>query len=119
NRVLRRPHTLRSQDGAERRPPCARRHVRPALEAVVGLDLSHALAGPFPSTMLGDYGAEVVKVEPIDGEISRRWGPPFYGGEAAYFVNLNRNKKSVAIDLKHADGRAIFLRLAEHADVVL
>jgi len=93
--------------------------VKAALEDVVVLDLSHALAGPFASTMLGDYGAEVVKVEPIDGEISRRWGPPFYGGEAAYFVNLNRNKKSVAIDLKHADGRAIFLRLAEHADVVL
>ena len=93
--------------------------MKAALEDVVVLDLSHALAGPFASTMLGDYGAEVVKVEPIDGEISRRWGPPFYGGEAAYFVNLNRNKKSVAIDLKHADGRAIFLRLAEHADVVL
>src|SRR6059058_3471521 len=96
-----------------------RHHAAAALEDVVVLDLSHALAGPFASTMLGDYGAEVVKVEPIDGEISRRWGSLFYGGEAAYFVNLNRNKKSVAIDLKHADGRAIFLRLAEQADVVL
>ncbi|HZP48058.1 MAG TPA: CoA transferase [Vicinamibacterales bacterium] len=90
-----------------------------ALDDVVVLDLSHALAGPFASTLLGDYGAEIIKIEPPDGEISRAWGPPFYGDESAYFVNLNRNKKSVAIDLKHADGRAIFFRLLETADVVL
>ena len=90
-----------------------------ALADVVVLDLSHALAGPFASTMLADYGAEIIKIEPLDGDISRHWGPPFYGDESAYFVNLNRNKKSVAIDLKHPDGRAIFLRLAERADVLL
>jgi crotonobetainyl-CoA:carnitine CoA-transferase CaiB-like acyl-CoA transferase len=92
---------------------------RGALSDIVVLDLSHALAGPFCSTLLGDYGAEIVKIEPLDGEIARHWGPPFYGGEAAYFVNLNRNKQSVAIDLKHPEGRAIFLRLVEGADVVL
>ena len=69
--------------------------------------------------MLGDYGAEIIKIEPLDGEIARAWGPPFYGGESAYFVNLNRNKKSVAIDLKHPDGKAIFFKLLERADVVL
>jgi crotonobetainyl-CoA:carnitine CoA-transferase CaiB-like acyl-CoA transferase len=90
-----------------------------ALADVVVLDLSHALAGPFASTMLGDYGAEIIKIEPLDGEISRHWGPPFYDREAAYFVNLNRNKKSVALDLKHPDGKAIFFRLLERADVVL
>ena len=90
-----------------------------ALDDLVVLDLSHALAGPFASTLLGDYGAEIVKIEPPDGELSREWGPPFYGRESAYFVNLNRNKKSVAIDLKHADGRDLFLRLVERADVVL
>jgi crotonobetainyl-CoA:carnitine CoA-transferase CaiB-like acyl-CoA transferase len=90
-----------------------------ALDDVTVLDLSHALAGPFASTMLGDYGAEVIKIEPIDGEIARAWGPPFYGDEAAYFVNLNRNKKSVAIDLKHPDGRALFFQLLDRADVVL
>ena len=90
-----------------------------ALDDLVVLDLSHALAGPFASTMLGDYGAEVVKIEPIAGEISRSWGPPFYGHESAYFVNLNRNKKSVALDLKHPEGKRTFLRLAERADVVL
>jgi formyl-CoA transferase/CoA:oxalate CoA-transferase len=69
--------------------------------------------------MLGDYGAEIIKIEPLEGEIARAWGPPFYGDESAYFVNLNRNKKSLALDLKHPDGRAIFLRLVEGADVVL
>ncbi|HZR24628.1 MAG TPA: CoA transferase [Vicinamibacterales bacterium] len=90
-----------------------------ALDDLVVLDLSHALAGPFASTMLGDYGAEIIKIEPLDGEISRAWGPPFYGDESAYFVNLNRNKKSVAIDLKTDEGRAIFFRLLDGADVVL
>ncbi|HZT75575.1 MAG TPA: CoA transferase [Vicinamibacterales bacterium] len=90
-----------------------------ALDDVLVLDLSHALAGPFASTMLGDYGAEIIKIEPPEGEISRAWGPPFYGDESAYFVNLNRNKKSVAIDLKQAEGRALFFRLLERADVVL
>jgi formyl-CoA transferase/CoA:oxalate CoA-transferase len=90
-----------------------------ALGDLVVLDLSHALAGPFASTMLGDYGAEIIKIEPLDGEIARAWGPPFYGGESAYFVNLNRNKKSVALDLKHPDGRGLFFRLLEGADVVL
>src|SRR3954465_10282883 len=83
------------------------------------LDLSDPYPGPFASTMLGDYGAEVVKIEPLDGEIARAWGPPFYDREAAYFVNLNRNKKSVALDLKHPDGRALFFGLVERADVVL
>src|SRR2546426_2621333 len=92
---------------------------RGALDDIVVLDLSHALAGPFASTMLGDYGAEVIKIEPLGGEIARAWGPPFYGDEAAYFVHLNRNKKSVALDLKHPEGKAIFFRLLERADVVL
>jgi crotonobetainyl-CoA:carnitine CoA-transferase CaiB-like acyl-CoA transferase len=90
-----------------------------ALSDITVLDLSHALAGPFASTMLGDYGAEVIKIEPLDGEIARAWGPPFYADEAAYFVNLNRNKKSLALDLKHPEGKALFFRLLDRADVVL
>ena len=90
-----------------------------ALGDVTVLDLSHALAGPFATTMLADYGATVIKIEPPEGEMSRTWGPPFYGGETAYFVNLNRNKKSVTIDLKHADGKALFFRLLDTADVVV
>src|SRR5258707_12347120 len=88
------------------------------LDDVTVLDLSHALAGPFASTMLGDYGAEIIKIEPLEGEIARAWGPPFYGEEAAYFVNLNRNKKSLALDLKHPEGKALFFRLPDRADVV-
>jgi len=90
-----------------------------ALDDVVVLDLSHALAGPYASTMLADYGATVIKIEPPEGEMSRAWGPPFYAGESAYFVNLNRNKQSVAVNLKHSEGRALFLDLTERADVVL
>jgi crotonobetainyl-CoA:carnitine CoA-transferase CaiB-like acyl-CoA transferase len=91
-----------------------------ALGDITVLDLSHALAGPFASTMLGDYGAEVIKIEaPRGGDMARSWGPPFYGDESAYFVNLNRNKRSVALDLKQAAGRELFFRLLDKADVVI
>jgi len=90
-----------------------------ALQDITVLDLSHALAGPFATTMLADYGANVIKIEPPEGEMSRAWGPPFYGGETAYFVNLNRNKKSITIDLKQAHGRDLFFRLLDTADVVV
>ncbi len=90
------------------------------LEDVKILDLSHALAGPFCSTMLGDFGAQVVKLEPPEvGDIARAWGPPFYQSEAAYFVSLHRNKKSIEIDLKKAGGKELFFRLVEVCDVVL
>jgi crotonobetainyl-CoA:carnitine CoA-transferase CaiB-like acyl-CoA transferase len=90
------------------------------LEDVRVLDLSHALAGPFCSTLLADFGARVVKVEaPGSGDISRAWGPPFFGSEPAYFVNLNRNKRSIEVDLKHPDGKELFFRLMERSDVVM
>src|SRR6266542_4670678 len=90
------------------------------LEDVKILDLSHALAGPFCSTMLGDFGAQVVKVEvPEVGDISRAWGPPFYETETAYFVSLHRNKKSIEIDLKKEPGKELFFRLVDVCDVVL
>src|SRR4030095_2566225 len=99
-----------------------------ALDDITVLDLSHALAGPFASTLLGDYGANIIKIEPLDGEIARAWGPRFYeradgvgrtSAETAYFVNLNRNKRSVTLDLKQPEGREIFFRLLDGADVVL
>jgi formyl-CoA transferase/CoA:oxalate CoA-transferase len=90
------------------------------LEDVKILDLSHALAGPFCSTLLGDFGAQIVKIEvPEVGDISRGWGPPFYHSETAYFISLHRNKKSIEIDLKQDAGKALFLRLVEGFDVVL
>src|SRR5262247_4844909 len=90
------------------------------LEDVKILDLSHALAGPFCSTMLSDFGAQVIKVEvPGAGDIARGWGPPFYHTETAYFVSLHRNKKSIEIDLKKEAGKELFFRLVERFDVVL
>ena len=94
--------------------------MRVPLEDVTVLDLSHALAGPFCSTMLGDFGAEVIKLEPKDaGDIARAWGPPLPGSETSYFVSLHRNKKGIALDLKHPRGKDLFFRLVERCDVVL
>jgi formyl-CoA transferase/CoA:oxalate CoA-transferase len=90
------------------------------LEDIRVLDLSHALAGPFCSTMLADYGAQVFKVEPpAPGDIARAWGAPMAGGETAYFVSLHRNKKGLVLDLKHPQGKDTFLRMVERCDVVL
>lgn len=90
------------------------------LEDVKVLDLSHALAGPFCSTMLADYGAQVFKIEPPGpGDIARAWGSPMPGGETAYFVSLHRNKKGMVVDLKHPQGKDLFLRMVERCDVVL
>ncbi len=90
------------------------------LHDVTVLDLSHALAGPYASTILGDFGARVLKIEPPGtGDIARHWGPPAYGQDSAYFVTLHRNKRSVEIDLKHPEGKELFFQLAEKADVVL
>jgi crotonobetainyl-CoA:carnitine CoA-transferase CaiB-like acyl-CoA transferase len=94
--------------------------MRMPLEDVTVLDLSHALAGPFCSTMLADFGARVIKLEPKGaGDIARAWGPPLPGGETSYFVSLHRNKQGIEIDLKHPDGTALFFKLVEKCDVVL
>jgi formyl-CoA transferase/CoA:oxalate CoA-transferase len=94
--------------------------MRMPLEDVKVLDLSHALAGPFCSTMLADFGAEVIKLEPPGaGDIARAWGVPLPGGETSYFVSLHRNKNGIEVDLKHPGGKALFLRLVERCDVVL
>ncbi|MSP98284.1 MAG: CoA transferase [Betaproteobacteria bacterium] len=90
------------------------------LEDVKVLDLSHALAGPFCSTMLADFGAQVIKLEPPGaGDLARTWGAPMPGPDHAYFVTLHRNKRSVVVDLKHPQGKELFFRLVERCDVVL
>ena len=90
------------------------------LEGVTVLDLSHALAGPHCSTMLADYGANVIKLEtPGAGDIARAWGVPMDGGETSYFVGLHRNKKGISIDLKNPEGKELFFKLIEKADIVL
>lgn len=85
------------------------------------LDLSRILAGPLATMMLGDLGADVIKVErPVVGDDTRGWGPPFDPrGQSAYFLSVNRNKKSVALDLRDADARALLFELMAHADVVV
>lgn len=85
------------------------------------LDLSRVLAGPVCSMILGDLGADVIKVErPGSGDETRGWGPPFDGdGESAYFLSANRNKKSIAADLSNAHDRALIKELIAEADVVL
>jgi crotonobetainyl-CoA:carnitine CoA-transferase CaiB-like acyl-CoA transferase len=83
-------------------------------------DLSRVLAGPYCTMVLADLGADVVKVErPQGGDETRSWGPPFAGGEAAYYLSVNRNKRSCALDLSQPEGRALALELCARADVVV
>ncbi|XP_077592121.1 succinyl-CoA:glutarate CoA-transferase [Stigmatopora nigra] len=90
------------------------------LEGVRVLDLTRVLAGPFATMILGDLGAEVIKVEkPGGGDDTRAWGPPFVGSESVYFLSVNRNKKSVAVDLKHPEGVRVVRELAAVSDVLM
>lgn len=82
-------------------------------------DFSQNLAGPFAAQILGDLGADVVKVEPPGGDPARRWGPPFVGGQSTLFQVVNRNKRSVVLDLKKGAERAKALALAVDSDVVI
>jgi crotonobetainyl-CoA:carnitine CoA-transferase CaiB-like acyl-CoA transferase len=83
-------------------------------------DLSRVLAGPYCTMVLADLGADVVKVErPEGGDETRSWGPPFAGGEAAYYLSVNRNKRSCALDLSQEEGRALALELCARADIVV
>jgi crotonobetainyl-CoA:carnitine CoA-transferase CaiB-like acyl-CoA transferase len=89
------------------------------LAGVRVLDFSHALAGPYCTMLLGDLGADVIKVEPPSGDHSRQWGPPFINGESSYFLSVNRNKRSVVLDLKHPAARDAAEELAMACDVVV
>ena len=91
-----------------------------ALDRVRVLDLTRALAGPYCTMMLGDYGADVVKIElPGTGDDTRHWGPPFIGEESAYYLAINRNKRSMTLNLRQARGKRIFMEMAKGADVVV
>ena len=90
------------------------------LASVRVLDLSRVLAGPYCTMVLADLGADVIKVErPGSGDETRGWGPPFAGGEAAYYLSVNRGKRSCAIDLSDPDGVALVGELAARSDVVI
>ena len=90
------------------------------LDGVKVLDLSRVLAGPYATMVLGDLGADVLKVEhPERGDDTRHWGPPFAGGESAYFLSVNRNKRSIGVDLKDEIGLERVKTLAAEADVLI
>jgi crotonobetainyl-CoA:carnitine CoA-transferase CaiB-like acyl-CoA transferase len=93
--------------------------VSSVLEGVRVLDLTHALAGPYCTLVLGDLGADVIKVESVEGDQARGWGPPFVNGESSYFLSVNRNKRSVVLDLKSEAGRQAARDLAQRSDVVV
>jgi crotonobetainyl-CoA:carnitine CoA-transferase CaiB-like acyl-CoA transferase len=90
-----------------------------ALDGVRIVDLTRILAGPLCTQMLGDMGADVIKVEPPGGDDTRAWGPPFAGAESAYFLGVNRNKRSLTLNLADKAGQAVLARLIERADVLI
>ena len=91
-----------------------------ALEGLRVIDLSRVLGGPYCGQMLADHGAEVIKIEPPQGDETRLWGPPFdQEGISAYFAGINRNKRKIALDLSKPEGRAVLLKLLEQTDVLI
>lgn len=90
------------------------------LEGITVLDFTRVLSGPYCTMQLGDMGARVIKIEqPERGDDTRAWGPPFIGGESAYFLSINRNKESLTLDLKHSGARGVLDALLSKADVLV
>lgn len=108
---------LDDADGSVRTPPPGRRLS--LLAGLKVLDLTRFLAGPFASMVLADLGATVLKVEPLSGDTTRAINPYFFEGDSAYFLSVNRNKESIAVDLRTPEGREIMGRLVERHDVVI
>jgi len=90
-----------------------------ALAGIKVIDLTRVLGGPLCTQILGDHGADVIKIEPPQGDETRGWGPPFRGDTASYFIGVNRNKRAAAIDLSRPEGREVLLRLLKTADVLV
>jgi crotonobetainyl-CoA:carnitine CoA-transferase CaiB-like acyl-CoA transferase len=89
------------------------------LDGIRILDFSHALAGPYCTMLLSDYGAEIYKLEAHSGDMGRGWGPPFAGGMASFFLGLNRGKLGISIDLKQPEGLSLCSRLIDQMDVLI
>lgn len=103
-------------------PPPASPAATGPLAGIRVLDLSRILAGPYCSQVLCDYGADVIKIEhPLSGDDTRSWGPPFADKSrlSAYFMSVNRGKRSVCVDLKKEAGKQLIRRLAEQCDVLI
>ena len=119
--------TAAERRGSPYHPAMTDRSAAPAgpLAGIRVVDCSTVLAGPYATMLLGDLGADVIKVEPPDGDATRGWGPPWVGDEAdgsrtaAYYLAVNRNKRSIRLDLRQDAGRAILRRLIEGADILV
>jgi crotonobetainyl-CoA:carnitine CoA-transferase CaiB-like acyl-CoA transferase len=90
-----------------------------ALSGLKIVDLTRVLGGPYCTQVLADHGADVIKIEPPQGDEVRDWGPPFHEGDAAYFIGVNRNKRGMALDLTRSEGRDVLLRLLADADLLI
>src|ERR1700759_589645 len=90
-----------------------------ALAGLKVIDLTRVLGGPYCTMILSDHGADVIKIEPPQGDEVRDWGPPFHESDASYFIGVNRNKRAIALDLGKPEGKAVLLRLLEGADVLI
>lgn len=90
-----------------------------ALAGLTVIDLTRVLGGPYCTQILGDHGAEIIKIEPPHGDEVRDWGPPFHDDDASYFIGVNRNKRSMGLDLSKPEGRDVLLRLLDGADILI
>jgi formyl-CoA transferase len=90
-----------------------------ALAGIKVVDLTRVLGGPYCTMILSDHGADVIKIEPPQGDEVRDWGPPFHEGDASYFIGVNRNKRAIALDIGKPEGKAVLLRLLQDADVLI
>src|ERR1700750_743849 len=101
------------------KPPMPPETAPAAMTGLRVIDLTRVLGGPYCTQILADHGADVIKVEPPPGGETRDWGPPFHEDDAAYFIGINRNKRSVGLDLASEGGRAVLMKLLESADVLI
>jgi crotonobetainyl-CoA:carnitine CoA-transferase CaiB-like acyl-CoA transferase len=101
------------------RTPMAEPTSSGALAGIKVVDLTRVLGGPYATQVFGDHGADVIKVEPPEGDEVRAWGPPFRNGDASYYIGVNRNKRSLALDLARPEGREVLLTLLGDADVLI
>src|SRR6202012_4999111 len=102
-----------------RRPAMSSEAASGAISGLRVIDLTRVLGGPYCTQILADHGADVIKVEPPAGDETRDWGPPFHEEDAAYFIGVNRNKRSIGLDLASEGGRAVLMDLLANADVLI